>query len=262
MATSSGSPEVGNCIIYHQIGHSARHSTCFFAVLCFTIFTVWQARIAPVRAISLTLKSLASNKRKSAGTTSPVPKTTLVVGEVRSVHPNDLSWFAQWGSILYEKTGEWRHLDDAISVHLHPSPSGPPMSFVDGCHIKASCDVSCHNGGHGHLNFLAITQHLRKQWSKKTQKHQEIYIYTVYIYIYILYVCVLTCSEYAFLLQYFVVSPHKLRIQRFKRQELDCKCSRRKLIALWEPDIDVCLGHLGQPWNTLPLEMSSALATI
>ena len=81
--------------------------TSFFHLFlcCFTIFTVWQPRIAPVRAISLTLKSLASNNRKSAGTTSPVPKTTLVVGEVRSIHPNDVSLFVQRGKYPIWKDG-------------------------------------------------------------------------------------------------------------------------------------------------------------
>ena len=88
-------------------------------VLCFIIFTVWQPRIAPVRAISLTLKSLASKRRKSAGTTSPVPKTTLVVSQ------HSTAYFTQ---------------ADAL---------------------KASCDISCHNGGHSHLHLLSITQHLK-----------------------------------------------------------------------------------------------------
>lgn len=103
---------------------SSSPPTCFFAVLCFTIFTVWQARIAPVRAISLTLKSLASNKRKSAGTTSPVPKTTLVVSQ------HSTAYFTQ--------------ADDSTWNAL-----------------KASCDISCHNGGHSHLHLLSITQHLK-----------------------------------------------------------------------------------------------------
>mmetsp|Transcript_45103 Transcript_45103/g.100902 ORF Transcript_45103/g.100902 Transcript_45103/m.100902 type:complete len:250 (-) Transcript_45103:560-1309(-) len=43
----------------------------------FTLAVLATSSGSPVRAISLTLKSLASKRRRSAGTTSPVPNTTM-----------------------------------------------------------------------------------------------------------------------------------------------------------------------------------------
>ena len=48
---------------------------CTLSALC-TSVPAECPHVVPVSAISLTLKSFASNRRRSAGTTSPVPKTT------------------------------------------------------------------------------------------------------------------------------------------------------------------------------------------
>ena len=145
----------------------------FLYMFCFPYCwtTSWGRALVPVSAISLTLKSLASKRRRSAGTTSPVPKTTcrrllhllhcLTVSHDASrvfgamtrrgaISPATTVGTATWTSLPSRSTSgdswihnfavtvhSWRESKDKTSLHLELQSLWPTLTSCD-LHAKLS----------------------------------------------------------------------------------------------------------------------------